>query len=126
MRNPLTALVLIVGATVSTSALAATVIPVKGQSSLSTGGGFHALKRQTDAKAGDQVMANAGGSAVIVYSATCRITVEPGAVVTVLDAAPCVAGGTTTADGFAVAVMAGGLTFGLIGALADEAKGASP
>jgi hypothetical protein len=60
----------------SLEAIAGTVLVNKGQ-------GFRPVTGRTEIGGGDAVMANAGGSAEIVYQDGCRSRVEPGRVVAV-------------------------------------------
>jgi hypothetical protein len=86
-RSTGTVIGLILGATVSLPALAATVEPiatvqpVAGEVSLSRGHGFKGITAPTQAKVGDQVMVGTGGHGKIVYAEGCVVDVYPGHVV---------------------------------------------
>jgi hypothetical protein len=69
--------------------LAATVEPVQGTVYVSHGQGFTQIKSRVQAKAGDSVMVDPGGSAVIVYNDRCKVTVQPGEIATVAASSPC-------------------------------------
>ena len=61
----------------SLSASAATVEAVKGKVLINRGEGFQQTASGAQAKAGDLVMASAGGSAKLVYPGGCQIKVIP-------------------------------------------------
>jgi len=69
--------------------LAATVEPVQGNVYVSHGQGFAQIKGRVEGKAGDSVMVDPGGSAVIVYADKCKVTVQPGAIATIAPSSPC-------------------------------------
>jgi hypothetical protein len=71
------------------SALAATLEPVRGQVSINHGDGFQRVAGTVEARVGDLVMAGKGGSAKLVYSDGCVIKVKPGTVVRVGRKSPC-------------------------------------
>ena len=68
---------IIASMTFSSVALAATVERQDGKSYLNRGSGYRALTGPTTGKAGDTVMAKAGGSAVITYDDGCKEEVNP-------------------------------------------------
>jgi hypothetical protein len=69
--------------------LAATVEPMQGNVYVSRGQGFAPIKGRVEAKAGDSVMVDPGGSAVIAYSDRCKVTVQPGTIATIAPSSPC-------------------------------------
>jgi hypothetical protein len=75
----------------SLSASAATVEAVKGKVLINRGEGFQQAASGAQAKAGDLVMASAGGSAKLVYPGGCQIKVIPGRVISVAKQPPCTA-----------------------------------
>ena len=87
------ALYLVLGLLVflSLPAFAATVDSVKGKVLISHGDGFQQVTSGTQAKAGDRLKAGPGGSAKLVYSDRCQISVVPGRVVSVGKQPPCTA-----------------------------------
>ncbi len=97
----------------STSSIAASVEVVQGKVSLNRGGGYAQFSGVTQAKAGDLVMASAGGRARVVYGDGCILEVDPGKVVTVPQDQMCNPGalgantGTYVLGGLAIA---GGVT----------------
>ena len=68
-------------------AFAATVDAVKGVVLINRGDGFQQATSGMKANAGDLLMANAGGSAKLVYPGGCQVSVIPGKVVSVGKAA---------------------------------------
>lgn len=72
-------------------AVAATVDAVKGKVLINRGDGFQRATTGTQANAGDLLMANAGGSAKLVYPGGCQVSVIPGRVVSVGKQPPCTA-----------------------------------
>ena len=72
-------------------AFAATVDAVKGKVLINRGDGFQQATTGTQANAGDLLMANAGGSATLVYPRGCQVSVIPGRVVSVGKQPPCTA-----------------------------------
>ena len=75
----------------SVPAFAATVDAVKGKVLINRGDGFQQVTSGTKANAGDLLMANAGGSAKLVYPGGCQVSVIPGKVVSVGKKPPCTA-----------------------------------
>jgi len=69
--------------------LAAIVEPVQGNVYVSHGQGFAPIKSHVQAKAGDSVMVDPGGSAVIVYGDHCKVSVQPGTIATIASSSPC-------------------------------------
>jgi hypothetical protein len=74
---------------VSSGVQAATLGAIQGNVLVNRGGGYKTVKGATNLTPGDIVMAQAGGSAQIVYPDGCVVPVEVGAVVTVGEASPC-------------------------------------
>ena len=75
----------------SVPAFAATVDSVKGKVLINRGDGFQQVTTGAQANAGDQLMAGPGGSAKLVYSDRCQVSVIPGRVVSVGKQPPCTA-----------------------------------
>lgn len=75
----------------SSAASAATVESVQGKVLINHGDGFQQASSGTPAKAGDLLMANAGGSAKLIYPGGCQVNVIPGRVVSVGNQPPCTA-----------------------------------
>ena len=73
----------------STAAFATTLESIKGSVLINHGAGYQPVAEPTAPKVGDLVMANAGGSAQVVYSAQCSVAVTPGKVVTIAAEPPC-------------------------------------
>lgn len=71
------------------AAQAATVSVVSGPVSLNKGGGFKSIRGSAPAKAGDTVMAGAGGQATITYDDGCKETVNAGETASVAEVSPC-------------------------------------
>jgi hypothetical protein len=67
----------------------ATVESVKGTVLINHGDGFVPAGNGAQAKPGDLLIANAGGSAKLVYSGGCQVKVIPGRVVSVGKQPPC-------------------------------------
>ena len=104
----------------SATAQAATVRNVAGSVLVDRGSGFQRVTGDVTVAPGDRVLANAGGSANIVYSENCIVKVDPGAVVTVIPASQCLpVGGLTGVTPYVIgaAVVGGGaaLAIGLSG-----------
>lgn len=93
MRSVLTTLAMTVA--LATPALAAQVTPENGEVLVNSGSGFKPVSGTTEVSAGAQVMVRPGGSAFIVYSATCTTRVGSERVWAVQAAAPCSAGKTS-------------------------------
>ena len=72
-------------------AFAATVDSVKGKVLINRGDGFQPATSGTNANAGDLLMANAGGSAKLIYPGGCQVSIIPGRVVSVGKQPPCTA-----------------------------------
>ncbi|MGE0213461.1 MAG: hypothetical protein AB7S41_18915 [Parvibaculaceae bacterium] len=68
---------------------------VRGPVSVNQGEGFSPVLGSYQLNAGDRVMADKGGSAIVVYNQDCKVPVKPGAVVVVMSRAPCL---KTSAD----------------------------
>lgn len=81
--------VLVASVSLSVASFAATVSPIEGQLSISSGQGYRSVTGPTPGAAGDVIIASPGGSGEIVYDDGCRIRVVPGGVVTVAAKSPC-------------------------------------
>jgi hypothetical protein len=79
-------------------ALAATVHVTGGQVFLSHGEGYRRLSGSAQARPGDRVVVNPGGSGQIVYSDGCKVEVKPGSVAIITNQSPC-GGGTSVGTG---------------------------
>jgi len=75
----------------SAAAFGATVASVKGRVLINRGDGFHQTTSGMQANAGDQLMADAGGSARLLYSGGCQVRIVPGKLVSVGSRPPCTA-----------------------------------
>ncbi len=73
----------------SHAAFATTLQSIQGNVLINHGAGYQAVTASTVPKVGDLVMANAGGSAQVVYSAQCSVAVTPGKIVAVAAEPPC-------------------------------------
>jgi hypothetical protein len=76
---------------VASPAAATTVELVKGKVLINKGSGFRPTTSGTQAGVGDQLLANAGGSATLVYPDGCQVRIVPGTVVSVGKQPPCTA-----------------------------------
>lgn len=76
----------------ATPCSAATLVPVHGQLSINHGQGFEQVNGPTEANSGDSVMVSPDGSANVVYGDGCKITLQPGSVMTITDLSPCASG----------------------------------
>jgi hypothetical protein len=74
---------------VSSGVQAATLGAIQGNVLVNRGGGYETVSGSTNLRPGDTVMAQAGGSAQIVYPDGCVVPVEVGGVVSVGEASPC-------------------------------------
>src|SRR5438552_72808 len=84
-----TVLVCLISAlSLGTSAVAATVTATQGQVLVNRGNGYQRVVGSTQAGTGATVVANPGGSAQVVYSDGCVVTVEPGSVYTIAPQSP--------------------------------------
>ena len=70
-------------------ASAAVIQPTSGRVLINRGVGYEPITQSLIVGAGDSVMVSVDGSAQIVYSDQCSISVRPGGVVTVAAEAPC-------------------------------------
>jgi hypothetical protein len=77
------------GLLVNSSALAASLEEIRGEVTINRGEGFQRVSGPTEARAGDLLVANPGGSAKLVYSDGCPVRVVPGTVVRVGAKSPC-------------------------------------
>ena len=64
---------------------------MKGKILINRGEGFQPVTKGAQANAGDRLMADAGGSAKVVYPGGCQVRVIPGTVVSVGKQPPCTA-----------------------------------
>lgn len=77
---------------------------VYGPVAVNQGEGFSPVLGAVSVKPGDRVMADKGGSATVVYSEACKVPVKPGAVVVVMNRAPCLQTASTLEQGSAHAL----------------------
>jgi hypothetical protein len=77
------------GVCLSLPASAATLNAVQGQVLINHGDGFQRVPSGAEAREGDLVMANPGGSAKLIYPGGCVVEVKPDTVVTVNDGSKC-------------------------------------
>ena len=75
----------------SLPAFAASVQSVNGKILINRGEGFQPVTEGAQANAGDRLMAEAGGSAKLVYPGGCQVRVAPGTVLRVGEQPPCTA-----------------------------------
>ena len=75
----------------SVPAVAATVESVNGKVLINRGDGFQPVTNGARANVGDRLMAGPGGSAKLLYSDRCRVSIVPGRVVSVGKQPPCTA-----------------------------------
>lgn len=95
----------------ATACPAATLVPVQGQLSINHGQGFEQVSGQVEANAGDSVMVSPDGSANVVYGDGCKITLQPGSVMTITELSPCASGSyAQDRDHFGI----GGIVFGAV------------
>jgi hypothetical protein len=81
--------VLSIGVCLSLPASAATLNAVEGQVLINHGNGFQRVASGAEAREGDLLVANPGGSAKLIYPGGCVTEVKPGTVVTVDDGSKC-------------------------------------
>jgi hypothetical protein len=81
----------------SWAATGATLEPVQGDLWINHGKGFEKVDKRIEAKVGDSIMVNPGGSAKLTYADGCEAKVKPGAVTTIAPLSPC-ASGSLAAD----------------------------
>jgi hypothetical protein len=96
---------------VGSSLKAATLGDIQGEVLVDHGSGFDIVNGSTTLNPGDSVIANPGGSALIVYDTECKVPVQPGAVVTVNKYSPCNGGGGFALD--TTTLVVGGAVVGL-------------
>ena len=77
---------------VATACSAATIIPVKGDVSINQGQGFQKVDGLVEANEGNSVMVSPGGSATVSYPDGCKISLQPGSVMTIPGLSPCASG----------------------------------
>lgn len=80
---------------VATAAQAATLYPIEGELLVSGGDGFRAVVEPANLKPGDTVIARSGARATLVYADGCKIAVDFGDLVSVLEKSPCIKKGGT-------------------------------
>jgi hypothetical protein len=118
---------------VSPWAHAATVNATQGQVLLNLGQGYKQVIGSSEAAPGAIVVANPGGSAQIVYSDGCSITVTPGMVYTIAPQSPCGSGsgGPSFGGGFEMntttmvalgAIAGGGIAAAIIFSTGSSSK----
>ena len=73
----------------ATATHAATLDAIQGGVFVNHGDGYHAVGGTTELSPGDQVMANGGGSAQIVYPDGCKIPLGAGQVIAIGAKSPC-------------------------------------
>ena len=71
---------------------AATIEPVQGNLSLNQGQGFQPVNSRVDANVGDTVVVAPGSAAAVTYADGCKVSVQPGAVMTIAPLSPCASG----------------------------------
>jgi len=76
---------------------AAVIEPGVGDLTINQGQGFKPVTTRASANVGDSVMVGPGGSATVVYDDGCKLTIRPGAVLTIAPLSPC-ASGSNAAD----------------------------
>jgi hypothetical protein len=91
MRRLLKGIAILAAASTALPAFAATLQPIQAGVMINRGNGFRDVAGATQAKVGDIVMAAPGGRARLVYEDGCKVSVEPGGVVTVKKLSPCLA-----------------------------------
>ena len=92
-----------------------------------TGSGYRAVKGTFQAKPGDTVMAQIGGSADVIYDDGCRQKVEFGTIVTIAPVSPCKAGPPVTQDySLAVGAVVVGAGVGAVILLSDGDSSSKP
>ena len=89
LRSLSVGLLALTAAVAATAAHAATLEAVQGGVFVNHGNGYNQVGGTTELNSGDQVMANAGGSAQIVYPDGCKVALEPGQVVAIAPKSPC-------------------------------------
>lgn len=88
---------------------AATVDPLNGSVQVNSGSGFLPILGQVTVKPGDKIKTGGDGTAVVVYSDSCSVTVDISSNYTIAQGIPCGAVGSTTGvDPFVVAAGAVG------------------
>jgi hypothetical protein len=75
---------------------AATLEGIQGEVMINTGAGYRFVSGVVELKPGDMVIANAGGTAQLMYGDGCTVPVQAGGFVTVSADSPCL---TTQANG---------------------------
>jgi hypothetical protein len=68
---------------------AATIEPIRGEVYVNHGGGFVRVAAGETANEGDSVMVSPNGSATVMYSDRCTVTVRPGMVIRITRDPPC-------------------------------------
>src|SRR5580658_8187587 len=83
---------------IGTACSAATIEPIKGEVSINQGQGFQKIAGLAEAKEDDAVMVSPDGSAKISYPDGCKVSLQPGVVMTIAALSPC-ASGSNAQDG---------------------------
>jgi hypothetical protein len=108
----------------ATACPAATLVPVHGRLSVNHGQGFEQVSGPIEAKAGDSVMVSPDGSANVLYGDGCKITLQPGSVMTIAELSPCASGSYAQdpdQDHFGITgAIFGGVVLGVTGFVAYE------
>jgi hypothetical protein len=108
----------------ATGSWAVDIQAVQGDLSINQGSGFQKVDGRIDANIGDSVMVGPDGSATVSYPDGCRVSVQPGAVMTVAPLSPCASGSFAAQDQFQnqnpylTPLLIGGLVLGGAAALA--------
>jgi hypothetical protein len=77
---------------VASPSWAAVVEPGYGELTINQGQGFKPVTSRAKANVGDSVMVGPGGAATVIYDDGCKVSVQPGGVITVAPLSPCAAG----------------------------------
>ncbi len=99
----------------SLPSLAATVIPLQGQTLLNRGNGFEQVQGPAQAAVGAKVVANPGGQGQITYEDGCTVPIVPGQIYTIQAASPCQSSAQPGLSGYAIgAALIGGTVAGVV------------
>jgi hypothetical protein len=138
MRNVLIALlgVTLLSCFAVATSNAATLESIQGQVMINTGSGYRFVSGTVELKAGDMVVANDGGAALLFYGDGCSVPVQAGTVVTVSEQSPCattpqqgstgVQGLTPSTLAIGAVVVGGGVGAALLLGGGGSDKAASP
>ncbi len=99
---------------VASPSWAAVVQPGVGDLTINQGQGFKPVTTEVNANVGDSVMVGPGGSATIVYEDGCKVSVKPGAVVSIAPLSPCASGSNAQNSDWGWAIGATLLIAGLV------------